>query len=72
MLVCTPGCAVKGGIIGDAELEGSHVGLARPSGMYVEALALGGCDTPVVGLEFPVLVLRRDVAALVLGLVTDG
>ena len=38
MLACTPGCAVKGGIVADPVLEGSHNGLAKPSGRWVWAL----------------------------------
>ena len=60
---------MKGGIIVDPDPEGSHVGLARTSGINVVALAPGGRDTPGVGgVEFLALVLGCDVAALVLGL----
>lgn len=59
MLTYTPGWAVKGGIVGDPVVEGSHNGFAKESGRWVWALLLW--RALVLGLS------SWGLAALVLG-----
>lgn len=46
---------MKGRILANPELEGSHVRLTEASGRYVVALTLGGCETSVLVLGALVL-----------------